>query len=814
MSLNKTEQKNLTLPMLPLRGLVLFPNMKLHFDIGRKKSARAVEAAMKSSQIIFIATQKNINNIDPGRKDIYSVGVVAKVIQIIKQPDNVIRVAVEGIYRASINDVYDSSSYLTADVTQLPYNPKKATTTYDIAMLRSAKDIFERYLNLIPRAPADLIFKMNNINSTEELSSFISANCSLSYVKKQEILETDDPTMRLELLIDYLTQEVYILSVEEDIARKAKSRIDESQREYFLREQMKVIESEIGVEDEEYAEIDELRERIVQLGLPQECEAPLLKECDRLERMPFASQEAVVMRTYIETCVELPWNNSSEEKIEISQAREELDKNHFGLKKVKENILENLAVRKLSPDVKGQILCLVGPPGVGKTSIAQSVAAAIGRKCQRIALGGVRDEAEIRGHRRTYIASMPGRIINAIKLSGVNNPVLILDEIDKLGNDFRGDPTSALLEVLDSEQNKKFYDHYIDIPFDLSKVMFITTANDPSMIPPPLKDRMDVIYLDSYTREEKFHIAKEHLIPKQMKNCKITKRMFKISDEAIYALIDGYTREAGVRELERKIVELLRKAAIMFVEGKAKSLTVNDKRLESLIGPVKYKTERAKKKSEIGVATGLAWTSVGGETLPIEVAVINGSGKIELTGSLGDVMQESAKAAVTCIRTMTDYLNIEKDFYKKYDIHIHAPEGAVPKDGPSAGITMATAVASALTKRPVRPNIAMTGEITLRGRVLPIGGLKEKSMAAYRYGVDTVIYPEDNTSDISEIDDAVKRSINFVPVETITQVLGLALEKTKTEKIKTEKTKTEKSKLEKTKPSKKLKPSDVRRESL
>ncbi len=776
MSQTKREKEVLTLPMLPLRGLVLFPNMKLHFDIGRKKSIKAIDTAMKSDQIVFIAAQKNINSIDPERRDIYSIGVIAKVVQVIRQPDHISRVIVEGVSRAVIEEIYDNTSYLTADVVRLTQNKNKSMTSYDIAVIRSARDIFERYLNLSPKPPADLFFRMRTINTTDELSNFIAANCNISYTKKQEVLEIDDPTMRLELLIDYLTQEVYILSVEAEIAQKAKNRIDESQREYFLREQLKVIEQEIGIEDEEYAEVDDLRARVIELNLPEDSEKALLKECERLERMPFASQEAAIMRSYIETCVELPWNTSSEERINIPAVRAELDRHHYGLKKVKENILENLAIRKLSPEVKGQILCLVGPPGVGKTSIAQSVAAAINRKCQRIALGGVRDESEIRGHRRTYIASMPGRIISAIKTAGVNNPVLILDEIDKLGNDFRGDPTSALLEVLDSEQNDKFYDHYIDIPFDLSNVLFITTANDPSMIPPPLMDRMDVIQLDSYTREEKFHIAKEHLIPKQMKNCKVTKRMFKISDDAIYALIDGYTREAGVRELERKIVHLLRKAAIMIVEGDCKSLSVSPKRLEALIGPVKYKTDKMAKNSEVGVATGLAWTSVGGETLPIEVAVMDGTGKIELTGSLGDVMQESAKTAVTCIRTMSESLKIEKDFYKKYDIHIHAPEGAVPKDGPSAGITMATAVASALTKRPVKANIAMTGEITLRGKVLPIGGLKEKSMAAYRYGVDTVIFPEDNVSDMSEIDDTVKGSINFVPVETINEVLSLALE--------------------------------------
>ena len=781
-TITTTQTAQMTLPMLPLRGLVLFPNMKLHFDIGRKKSAKAIEVAMKSDQFIFIVTQKNVNCLEPKINDVYSVGVVAKVIQIIKQSDDIFRVIVEGVYRARLDGISKTTPYLSAQITNIPVQEEKITA-YEIAVIRSAKDIFEKYVRLSPKPPTDILYKLNFINTTDELANYIASNCTLQYQMKQEILEMDDPAARLEMLIDFLTQEVYILRIEEDIARKAKSRIDESQREYFLREQLKVIEAEIGGEDDDYAEIDELRSKIMEAKLPEENQKILLKECERLEKMPYGSQEATVMRTYVDTCLELPWNTSSEEKVDIAKARELLDMNHYGLKKVKENILENLAIRKLSPDVKGQILCLVGPPGVGKTSIAQSVAEAINRKCQRIALGGVRDESEIRGHRRTYIASMPGRIISAIKTAGTNNPVLILDEIDKLGNDYKGDPTSALLEVLDSEQNNKFHDHYIDMPFDLSKVMFITTANDASMIPSPLLDRMDVITLDSYIREEKFHIAKEHLIPKQMKNCKMTKKMFKISDEAIYALIDGYTREAGVRSLERKIVELLRKAAIMFVEGEAKSLTVSPKKLESLIGPVKFKTEKAQKDSEIGVVTGLAWTSVGGETLPIEVAVMNGTGKIELTGSLGDVMQESAKTAVTCIRTMTDVLNIDSDFYKKYDIHIHAPEGAVPKDGPSAGITMATAVASALTKRPVKANIAMTGEITLRGKVLPIGGLKEKSMAAYRYGVDTVIYPQDNTSDISEIDETVKNNIKFVPVSSISDVLKLALEGTKKNSI-------------------------------
>lgn len=768
------EKVQVTLPVLPVRGLVLFPGMKFHFDIERVKSARAVEAAMKNDQKIFIVAQRSIDCPDPGQDDIFCVGIVARIIQVTKMTDNVVRVIVEGISRAYVDNVTDLSLYMSAIVTCVSVYDE-SHSAYDNAVIRSAKDVFDRYLMMFPKPPTDLLYRIGIIDTAEDLSNLIAANCTLSYEKKQEVLEIDDPIDRLELLVDYLTQESYILKVEDDILRRARDKIEESQRKYFLREQLKVIESEIGENETEYDDVENLRAKVLDLKLDEHIEKKLLRECDKIKRTMYGSQEANVIFTYVNTCIELPWNKSSKEKIDISAVRASLDKNHYGLKDVKDNILENLAVRKLSPDIKGQIICLVGPPGVGKTSIAQSVAGAIGRKCQSVALGGVRDESEIRGHRRTYVAAMPGGIIGAIKNAEVNNPVMILDEIDKLGNDYRGDPTSALLEVLDSEQNSRFYDHYIDLPFDLSKVMFITTANDATKIPAPLLDRMDVIHLGSYTREEKFHIAKEHLIPKQMKNCRITKRMFKINDEAIYEIIDGYTREAGVRELERKIITLLRKAAILFVENRAKSVTINKKRLEEFIGPAKYKN-RSNGSSEIGVATGLAWTSVGGETLPIEVAVVNGTGKIELTGSLGDVMKESAKIAVTCIRTMSDKLNIDKNFYKKSDIHIHAPEGAVPKDGPSAGITMATAVASALTMRPVKSNIAMTGEVTLRGKVLPIGGLKEKTMAAYSHGVDTVILPEDNVPDITEIDEVVRKSLSFIPVGSISDVLNVALE--------------------------------------
>ena len=542
-----------------------------------------------------------------------------------------------------------------------------------------------------------------------------------------------------------------------------------------MREQLRTIEEELGQDDSPEYESQKLRDRIIELKLSEDNEKALLKECSKLEKTPYGSNEAAVIRTYIDTCLELPWNTSTEEKIELDKVRKALDKRHYGLTKVKERIVEQLAVRKLTDKAKGQIICLVGPPGVGKTSIAQSIAEAINRKSERIALGGVKDEAEIRGHRRTYIGSMPGRIINAVKKSKVNNPLIILDEVDKLSNDYKGDPTSALLEVLDAEQNHSFQDHYIDMPFDLSNVMFITTANDYDAIPAPLRDRMEVIELDSYTRQEKFFIAKKHLVPKQLELNGLSKNTFKITDKAIYKLIDSYTKEAGVRTLERTIASVMRKSAVKIVDNTAETIKVTDKDIEALLGPVKYLEDSKGKKDEIGVVNGLAWTSVGGTLLPIECVVVKGSGKIELTGSLGDVMQESAKTAITCIRSKADMYDIDSDFYKNYDIHIHAPEGAVPKDGPSAGITMATAICSALTCKPVRSDFAMTGEITLRGKVLAIGGLKEKSMAAYKAGIKNVIIPKDNERDIVEIDETVRKHINFIPVSTIDEVLHLVI---------------------------------------
>lgn len=767
-------QAKFNIPVLPLRGLVVFPKMMLHFDVGRKKSIDAINKAMNNNQLIFLTSQKDASINDPDIDDIYKVGVVTKIVQVLKQPDDITRVVVEGQYRAKIVSTTECNTHMEAVVTPIP-DKKHPNTARDLALVRLLKGTFENYMELTPKLPSDILFKIGLSNNPGELADYVASNVVLDPAIKQSVLETINVSDRLETLIDALQNEIYILEIEQEILDKSKERIDQSQREYYLREQLKTIEEELGIDDSPEIESQKLREKIKELQLSEEVEKALLKECTKLEKTPYGSNESAVIRTYIDTCLELPWNVATQEKIELSKIRKSLDKNHYGLLKVKERIVEQLAVRKLTDKAKGQIICLVGPPGVGKTSIAQSIAEAINRKSERIALGGVKDEAEIRGHRRTYIGSMPGRIISAIKKCKVNNPLIILDEVDKLSNDYKGDPTSALLEVLDAEQNHAFHDHYIDMPFDLSDVMFITTANDYDAIPAPLRDRMDVIELDSYTRQEKFYIAKKHLIPKQLVKNGLNKSMFKITDKAIYMLIDSYTREAGVRSLERTIATVMRKAAVKIVDNDVQMFKITDKDLESVLGPVKYIDDLNSKKDEIGLVNGLAWTSVGGTLLPIECAVVPGSGKIELTGSLGDVMQESAKAAITCIRTKAEMYGIDPDFYKNCDIHIHAPEGAVPKDGPSAGITMATAICSALSLRAVRHDFAMTGEITLRGKVLAIGGLKEKAMAAYKCGVRNVIIPKDNSRDIVEIDDAVKEHINFIPVSNIDDVLKLVL---------------------------------------
>ena len=761
------------IPVLPLRGVVVFPKMMLNFDVSRKRSKKALELSMKNDQLIFLTAQIDPGLNEPTFDDVYKVGVVCKIAQILKEGEKSTRVVVEGLYRAVILHSVENDACMYAEVAPYTNRRTRVTTTRDLALMRSLKATFEKYMELTPKLPTDILFKIGLSNDPSDLTDFVAANVMLDAEIKQLLLETVSVSDRLEILIDALQNEIFILSAEHEIMEKAKERIDRSQRDYYLREQMNVIKEELG-EDGEFSDIDELRKMIAEKQLPEEAEQTLLKECQKLERLPFGSNEASVIETYIDTCLELPWHEKTEEKIDTAAVQEQLDRDHYGLKKVKERIIEQLAVRQLSDKAKGQIICLVGPPGVGKTSIAVSIGDAIGRKSRRIALGGVRDEAEIRGHRRTYIASMPGRIIAAVKQCGVRNPLLILDEVDKLSADYKGDPTSALLEVLDSEQNATFVDHYIDMPFDLSDVMFITTANDADAIPAPLRDRMDVIELSSYTRTEKFQIAKRHLLPKQMKLCGIKRKNFRITDKGIYAVIDDYTREAGVRNLERELTAVLRKAAVQILADPDTVVKVNDKNIGEFLGVKKYLDDVAAKKPEIGLVNGLAWTSVGGTLLPLECAVIPGTGKLELTGSLGDVMQESAKAAITAIRTRVDRYGISPDFYSKYDIHIHAPEGAVPKDGPSAGVTMATALYSALTMSPVKADIAMTGEITISGKVLPIGGLKEKSMAAYKAGIKNVIIPKENVRDLEEIDEEVRGALHFIPVEKVDEVIANA----------------------------------------
>ncbi len=765
------ENNTLSLPVLPLRGMVVFPKAVIHFDVGRKQSIAAINKAMREDQLIFLAAQKDPVVNDPKLIDLYSIGVVAKIVQVLKQPDDVTRVVLEGKYRAkAVSPVFDPK-HMLAEVAPVA-EQKMPLTAADIALIRSVKNQFEKYLEVTPKMPPDIIFKVALCKYPGELADYIASTMYLDYQTKQSILEIFDPFERLNTVLDVLVDETYISKLEREIEIKAKSRIDESQQLYFLREQKRAIEEQLGEDDDPSADAEDYADQIEKLELEEKTTETLMKECRKLMKMPFGSQEASVIRTYLDTVLELPWHTATEDKIVLSKIRRELDKSHFGLEKIKDRIIEQLAVRKLSDKQKGQVLCFVGPPGVGKTSIAQSIAKAIGRNSQRIALGGVKDEAEIRGHRRTYIGAMPGRIMAAVQNAGSNNPLLILDEIDKLASDYKGDPTSALLEVLDIEQNNKFVDHYIDVPFDLSNVMFITTANDLGMIPAPLRDRMEIIELNSYTREEKFHIAKKHLIPKQLDLCGFSSKEIKFTQKAIYALIDYYTRESGVRTLEREIASLLRKCAVKKLDGEAETFKIDEKTVEELLGKKKYLPDQLSKKDEVGVVNGLAWTSVGGELLPIEVAVMDGTGKIVLTGSLGDVMQESAKAAITCIRSHAKLLGIDSDFYKTKDIHIHAPEGAVPKDGPSAGITMATAIYSALADKPVRHDVAMTGEITLRGKVLAIGGLKEKSMAAYKYGIDTVFIPKQNERDISEFDTAVREKVHFIPVENFTDVIA------------------------------------------
>ena len=772
----KVERHELHLPAIALRGLVVFPNNLVHFEVGREKSVAAVEWAMANNSNVFLVTQKEMDTDTPQQEDLYAYGVVAEIKQVLRVSDELVKVLVEGKYRAKLTGLDTSGKFYLSTVRPAPVQAPKGEQALEVdALLRSLKAGFDEYLAMNPRLAKDVVFAIMSSGDPAFLSEYIPANLLFRYQDKQSVMNENTLVGRLNRLLEMLHRECQVMRIEKEIADKVNESMDKNQRDYYLHEQLHIISDELGEGDDTHAEADNYRRRIEELHLEADSEAKLLKEVDRLSKMQGSNQEATVIRTYLDTCLDLPWNTFTTDNLDINRAAQILDRDHYGLKKVKDRILELLAVRKLAPDMKAQIICLVGPPGVGKTSIARSIAECLNRKYVRLSLGGVRDEAEIRGHRRTYIGAMPGKIISAMITAKSQNPLMLLDEIDKLAGDFRGDPAAALLEALDPEQNNTFKDHFLDIPYDLSHVLFITTANDLGGIPGPLRDRMDIIELPSYTRVEKYNIARKHLLPKQLKACGLAGRVT-LSQSALYGLIDGYTREAGVRSLERTITSVLRKCARKIAAGEAEEISVTGSMLEELLGPRRVKPEFLNRTGAVGIANGLAWTSVGGETLPIEVqAIEDGAGKITVTGSLGDVMKESAQLAVTYARVHAAEYGIDPEKLKKCDLHIHAPEGAVPKDGPSAGVTLTTALISCLSGRPVRGDVAMTGEITLHGNVLAIGGLREKSMAAYREGMKIVLMPKDNESDLYEVDDEVKENLEFVPVSNLEQVLRTAL---------------------------------------
>ena len=776
----KSEIK-ITLPLLALRGLNVFPGLMLSFDVERSQSIEALSKAVKSDQLIFIAAQKDVSVDAPESDDIYHVGVVCRIRQQIHQAHgNMCRALVEGLYRAEASKIDVDGKCMMAEVSMLPDVKDKVAQVRLEAMLRNCLSLFEEYVHINPDMINEQLLNIFANPEPSFVSFYIAHHVRFDPANKQRILEELSAYRRLQLLCRLLNNELNILAIEKELNDAAQESMNRNQREYYLREEMKAIQAELG-DDGQIDDIDEYRAKINALPIDEDSKEKLLKELSRLAKQPFGSSEAAVLRGYLDTCLEIPWGITTTETIDIAKAEKILNDEHFGLEKVKERILEYLAVRQLSPEIKGGLLCLVGPPGTGKTSIAMSIAKAVNRKLCRISLGGVHDEAEIRGHRKTYIGSMPGRIINGIIQAKSCNPLMVLDEIDKLSSDYRGDPASALLEVLDGEQNKAFRDNFLEIPFDLSSVFFIMTANTLDTIPRPLLDRMEVIELHSYTDEEKLQIAKRHLLPKQRKKHGLKASQLKIDDAAMKELIALYTKESGVRVLEREIAAVCRKAASGIAEEKFKSLNVKAEKLEEILGPAKYKKEATKHIDEVGLVHGLAYTSVGGEMLDVEASVVDGSGKTELTGNLGDVMKESAKAAVTYIRSRAPQLGIDSEFYRNKDVHIHYPEGAVPKDGPSAGITTCTAVISALTGRKVRGDVAMTGEITLRGRVLPIGGLREKTMGALRAGIKTVIIPNDNLSDLDDIDQTVRSKLNFIPVSNMDEVVDAVLLKKESE---------------------------------
>lgn len=766
------------LPLIATRDVVVFPNMRLKFDIMREMSVASLRQALALNGLIFLAAQKKAEIMEPEFSDIYHVGTVCEIKQIVNSGDGVTRVRVRGLYKARLLSLSRQENGLVASVRRMRDCVVSASGGDELeAVSRFLKSTFQVYANAFSRISDEIKSSVMSASDPVELFERVAFNVFMDTPDRQMLLEASDISEKLSLLISILTREIHILSIQNEIHNKVNSAIDKGQRDYFLREELSVIKRELGEDDSPEAESEEYLKRLSELNMSEDSKARLVQEVQKLAKLPYGSQEAAVIRGYLDTVIALPWNSYTKETVDINKVRAQLDKDHYGMKRVKDRILELMAVKVLAPEVKGQIICLVGPPGVGKTSVGRSIAAALGRKYVRVSLGGVKDESDIRGHRKTYIGSMPGRIINALSQAGTKNPLILLDEIDKLSGDYRGDPASAMLEVLDSEQNKEFRDHYIELPFDLSEVMFVTTANSLDTIAPALRDRMEIIELSSYTREEKLEIAKRHLVPKQVKLSGLNGNRLRFTDAGLYELIDYYTREAGVRTLERSIASACRKAAKEVVDGALGRISVTRELVERYLGARKFIDDLKSSVSQVGEVNGLAWTSVGGTLMPLEVLSVEGKGSIELTGSLGEVMKESAKIAVTYVRSIAAAYGIDKDFYKNRDIHIHAPEGAVPKDGPSAGVTLVTGLVSELSGIRVRADVAMTGEITLRGRVLAIGGLREKTMAAYKVGISTVIIPSANRPDLEEVDDKVRDSLEFVFADTLEDVLSCALER-------------------------------------
>ncbi|CAH0208057.1 MULTISPECIES: endopeptidase La [Bacillaceae] len=765
--------KEIIVPLLPLRGLLVYPTMVLHLDVGRDKSVQALEKAMVEDHLIFLTTQQDVSLDEPGEEDLFTMGTLTKVKQMLKLPNGTIRVLVEGLNRAEVIEFYDYETHYGAKIKI--YEDSDEKDAEHQALMRTLLDYFEQYIKMSKKITGETFSSTSDIEEPGRLADIIASHLPLKLKEKQEVLETIDMKERLSRVIEIINNEKEVLFLEKKIGQRVKRSMERTQKEYYLREQMKAIQKELGDKEGKTGEIEVLNEKIEEAEMPEHIKETALKELDRYEKVPSSSAESSVIRNYIEWLISLPWTKATKDDLNIHKAEKILNRDHHGLEKVKERVLEYLAVQQLTNSLKGPILCLVGPPGVGKTSLAKSIASSLNRNFVRISLGGVRDESEIRGHRRTYVGAMPGRIIQGMKKAGTINPVFLLDEVDKMSNDFRGDPSAAMLEVLDPEQNHNFSDHYIEETYDLSKVMFVATANNLGSIPGPLRDRMEIISIAGYTEIEKLHIAKDHLLPRQLENHGLSKTQLQIREEALTKIIRYYTREAGVRSLERQLAGICRKTAKIIVSGDKKRVVISEKNVEEFLGKTMFHYGQAEVENQVGVANGLAYTSVGGDTLQIEVSLSPGKGKLILTGKLGDVMKESAQAAFSYVRSKTEKLQIDSNFHEKYDIHIHVPEGAVPKDGPSAGITIATALISALTNRPIRKEVGMTGEITLRGRVLPIGGLKEKSLAAHRAGLTKIIIPQNNEKDIDDIPESVRKALTFVPVSHVDEVLEHAL---------------------------------------